>query len=613
MGRPLVGHAAGQPEAARQDDRLGGHAAGAWPRSASSSTDRSPPVRAAAVAAMVKTDNREFEKLLRTGSRPRGTRRSSERSRWGWARLADTEALDLLTRPCATRVGRAAARRRARGRRDDRLEESRHGPGRAAGPEDTRSPIASPRVIAALGRLKDPSAIKPLLGSAREPSPAVRSAAIDALVAIVKDSQGAGASGGRAAPFARLADPVGRGPQPGDRRGRRPGDREAIPALIAASETPESRFEAALALAAMPGSARLQVYLRGSDRQERRAAPGLGGGDRQHPRSGGRRARPARGAPRAAARSRARAPVDLHRARPGDGVARAGAVLVRFAAGIRRGQTRSTSRRAWKGFEGKRVSWQVAEAVDLKARSIWDESIPTTTIGPPTAMPSSKSPSERKAEMVVGSDDTLTVWLNGKQVYDFADRRGFEHEHDRFDVTLCERDQSRSWFAAATAAALAIRRRRHVPGRPRVSQGTSGEALQPRDLSRIRTQRAGECNARPHLFADLKGLACIKCHAVGKEGGTVGPELSSVGAKYPRDELIAVRPLPIRQDLLGLRADHVRPGRRPRLTGIVRNETADAVEIQDADAKSVRIAKDRHRRAQAQRRLADAKRPGPGT
>ena len=72
------------------------------------------------------------------------------------------------------------------------------------------------------------------------------------------------------------------------------------------------------------------------------------------------------------------------------------------------------------------------------ARSIWDACIQTTTIGRPTATPRFESPSERKAQMVVGSDDTLTVWLNGKQVYNFADRRGFEHEQGRFDVTLVQ-------------------------------------------------------------------------------------------------------------------------------------------------------------------------------
>ena len=28
--------------------------------------------------------------------------------------------------------------------------------------------------------------------------------------------------------------------------------------------------------------------------------------------------------------------------------------------------------------------------------------------------------------MVVGSNDTLTVWINGKQVYDFQGNRGYE-------------------------------------------------------------------------------------------------------------------------------------------------------------------------------------------
>ena len=48
----------------------------------------------------------------------------------------------------------------------------------------------------------------------------------------------------------------------------------------------------------------------------------------------------------------------------------------------------------------------------------------------------------------------------------------------------------------------------------------------------------GKAERGKALFSDLKGLACIKCHSVGKQGGTVGPELSSVGAKYQRGEII---------------------------------------------------------------------------
>ena len=36
-----------------------------------------------------------------------------------------------------------------------------------------------------------------------------------------------------------------------------------------------------------------------------------------------------------------------------------------------------------------------------------------------------ESPVARPAQMAVGSDDTLTVWLNGKEVYKFAGNRGY--------------------------------------------------------------------------------------------------------------------------------------------------------------------------------------------
>ena len=150
------------------------------------------------------------------------------------------------------------------------------------------------------------------------------------------------------------------------------------------------------------------------------------------------------------------------------------------------------------------------------------------------------SPSDRPAQMVVGSDDTLTVWLNGKQVYEFADRRGFDHEQARFDVTLnkgtnrmlirCGNRGGPWQFAVAVDGA-----------RPTIAflKAPSGEGFNPEVYRAVALKGQGNADRGRKLFSDLKGLACIKCHAVGKEGGTVGPELSSVGAKYPRDELIA--------------------------------------------------------------------------
>jgi hypothetical protein len=49
-----------------------------------------------------------------------------------------------------------------------------------------------------------------------------------------------------------------------------------------------------------------------------------------------------------------------------------------------------------------------------------------------------KSPTVRQARMLVGSNDTFTVWLNGKQVYDSQVGRSWAPDHARIDVPLAE-------------------------------------------------------------------------------------------------------------------------------------------------------------------------------
>jgi hypothetical protein len=46
------------------------------------------------------------------------------------------------------------------------------------------------------------------------------------------------------------------------------------------------------------------------------------------------------------------------------------------------------------------------------------------------------SPSARPARMLIGSDDTLRVWLNGKKVYDYRDSRSHSPAADRVEVSL---------------------------------------------------------------------------------------------------------------------------------------------------------------------------------
>jgi putative heme-binding domain-containing protein len=246
---------------------------------------------------------------------------------------------------------------------------------------------------------------------------------------------------------------------------------------------------------------------------------------------------------------------------------------------------------SWTGFEGKRVTWQETQAVDSHGQIDLGRLYSNDEDRAALASATFESKTERKAQMVVGSDDTLTVWLNGTKVYDFTDRRSYEHEQSRFDVSLARGpnrvlvrcgNRGAGWQFAVAVTAQA----EHA-----FLKAHAKETFSPEAFRALALKGQGSATRGRTLFSDLKGLACVKCHSVGKEGGNVGPELSSVGAKYPRDELISSVLYPSAKISSGYEPSTLALSDGRVLTGIVRNETADAVEIQDADAKMIRVAK----------------------
>src|SRR5262249_45545053 len=119
----------------------------------------------------------------------------------------------------------------------------------------------------------------------------------------------------------------------------------------------------------------------------------------------------------------------------------------------------------------------------------------------------------------------------------------------------------------------------------------AGQGFNPETYRAVALKGRGDADRGRKLFSDLKGLACIKCHAVGKDGGAVGPELSSVASKYPRDERLAAAPDPSAKISSGYEPTILALADGRVLTGIVRNETPEAVELQDADARTLHIPK----------------------
>ncbi len=465
------------------------------------------------------------------------------------------------------------------------------------------------RAIAALGRFADPAAIPALEGALKAPQPAVRSAAVDALV-VIAEGAAPPSSGGRRRRatrsndaerdkrrqnIARVVRPLLKDPDGSVRRramnaAATLADREAIPVLLTLADTPDSRFEAAAALAALPDVRGLQVYLRNLDSRStslREASAAAIGRirDRAVPvldQLATRGELPPSVVPELRSIFGGLAPVMAWRTIGPFPIAEKPPIAP---------EKPIDASASFKGAGGRRVRWRKVQPVDSRGQIDLGRAYGHDDDRAAYGYAEITSPDDRTAKLAVGSDDTLTVWVNGKEVYRFADRRGFEHEQAKFDVPLhkgvnrlviqCGNRGGPWQFSVAVAQ----------PADYAFLKGNAGPGFDP-ETYRAAALKGGDPAHGRQLFNDLKGLACIRCHAVGKEGGNVGPELGSVGAKYPRDELVASVLFPSARISSGYESEVFALADGRVITGIIRRETADSVEIQDAEAKVIKVAKD---------------------
>jgi putative membrane-bound dehydrogenase-like protein len=441
-----------------------------------------------------------------------------------------------------------------------------------------------PRLVAALGRFRTAEAAVALLKALKSPAPEVRASAAEALGK-------SAASGTAGAPLRDLlADPALAVRKAAISALGVLKDHSSVPALIEAANAPETRFEASLSLASAPDPRALSVYLRGlTDRSPdlRKASSGSVASIRDE------------AAPvleRLAARKELPSTVlpELRkvytRMRPVRGWHVLGTLPIDAKPPFPTAEPIDLSAE-FEGFGDQPIGWKRVRAVDGKGQvdlgRVYKSDDDLAAFGAAEI----ESPAERRATLAVGSDDTLTVWVNGEKVYDFQDRRSFNPEGSQFDVPLVKGtnrllvrcgNRGGSWqFSVAVA----------YPSDYSFLQGPAPGAFDAEAYRRFAESVQGKPERGRALFTDPKGLACIKCHSIGGQGGTVGPELTSVGAKYPKDELIASVLYPSAKISSGYEPVVIATADGLVVTGIVKGETADAVEVEDADAKRLRIAK----------------------
>lgn len=146
---------------------------------------------------------------------------------------------------------------------------------------------------------------------------------------------------------------------------------------------------------------------------------------------------------------------------------------------------------------------------------------------------------ERDVELHAGSDDQLRVWLNGALVHEYDGARAFTAEADRFPARLIAGENSivlrigqigGDWSFALTAP---------EPGEGPIFEAKLPTRPSPAEYAAFAAEHAGDAARGEAVALDKNRSLCLRCHVVGGVGEQVGPDLSGIGARYTRQELIA--------------------------------------------------------------------------
>ena len=201
------------------------------------------------------------------------------------------------------------------------------------------------------------------------------------------------------------------------------------------------------------------------------------------------------------------------------------------------------------------------------------------------------APSARDAELLLGSDDTMTVWLNGKKVFEFEGSRSWNYDANKVKIHL-EKGKNALLIKCGNKS-----------GPWEFSVAVTGDVekyaflkggVQKYDLETFRAfgrKTVGDAEHGKKLFNDLKGLACIQCHSVGGEGGKVGPDLAGIALKYKREDLMTSVLEPSKVIAQGYETIVITTNKGQTITGVFKGETADAINVMDKDGKALVILK----------------------
>lgn len=95
--------------------------------------------------------------------------------------------------------------------------------------------------------------------------------------------------------------------------------------------------------------------------------------------------------------------------------------------------------------------------------------------------------------------------------------------------------------------------------------------------------QGGDSARGSRIFRENQAVQCLRCHRIGSEGGTVGPALDGIGKRAGREELLESIIAPNARLARGFESVVVRLHSGETVTGVIRNETDQVLDIESPD------------------------------
>jgi quinoprotein glucose dehydrogenase len=103
--------------------------------------------------------------------------------------------------------------------------------------------------------------------------------------------------------------------------------------------------------------------------------------------------------------------------------------------------------------------------------------------------------------------------------------------------------------------------------------------------------QGGQAEEGRKIFLERVEVSCVRCHKAGGEGGEVGPDLTGIGTRKPREYLLESITFPNKQIAAGFESLLVTMNNGTIYAGLLKAETADEIELNSPEDGLLKLKK----------------------